>query len=89
LLKDEGKVLGRIAAFVDTLAVEFWKERICLFGYFECTQNKEAARSLLEAARNWLVEAGCSRMRGPWSFVSQEWGMVAEGFEPSPVIMAP
>jgi hypothetical protein len=28
-------------------------------------------------------------MRGPWSFISQEWGMVVEGFTPSPVIMAP
>lgn len=28
-------------------------------------------------------------MRGPWSFVTQEWGMVTEGFEPSPVLMAP
>ena len=36
LLKDGGAVLGRIAAFVDTLAVDFWKERIGLFGYFEC-----------------------------------------------------
>jgi GNAT superfamily N-acetyltransferase len=28
-------------------------------------------------------------MRGPWSFVSQEWGLVLEGFTPPPVIMAP
>jgi GNAT superfamily N-acetyltransferase len=28
-------------------------------------------------------------MRGPWSFVSQEWGLVVEGFTPSPVVMAP
>lgn len=28
-------------------------------------------------------------MRGPWSFVSQEWGLVVEGFEPAPVVMAP
>ena len=28
-------------------------------------------------------------MRGPWSFVPQEFGMVVEGFKPSPVIMAP
>jgi len=28
-------------------------------------------------------------MRGPWSFVSQEWGSVQEGFEPPPVVMAP
>jgi hypothetical protein len=89
LLKDKGKVIGRIAAFVDNLAVEFWKERIGLFGYFECIQDKEAARLLLEAAQNWLKASGCAHMRGPWSFVSQEWGMVLEGFEPSPVIMAP
>jgi GNAT superfamily N-acetyltransferase len=28
-------------------------------------------------------------MRGPWTFVSQEWGLVVEGFTPSPVVMAP
>ena len=28
-------------------------------------------------------------MRGPWSFVSQEFGMVVEGYTPSPVVMAP
>ena len=28
-------------------------------------------------------------MRGPWSFVSQEWGAVVEGYSPSPVVMAP
>jgi GNAT superfamily N-acetyltransferase len=44
---------------------------------------------LLEAARDWLRSLGMKSMRGPWSFVSQEWGMVVEGFKPSPVIMAP
>jgi len=28
-------------------------------------------------------------MRGPWSFASQEWGLVVEGYQPEPVIMAP
>jgi hypothetical protein len=28
-------------------------------------------------------------MRGPWSFLSQEWGLVVEGFEPESVVMAP
>ncbi len=89
LLKDDKRVIGRIAAFVDNLAVDFWKERIGLFGYFECILDPKASRLLLEAARDWLRTAGCSVMRGPWSFVSQEWGMVVEGFQPSPVIMAP
>jgi len=89
LLKDQGKTIGRIAAFVDNIAVEFWKERIGHFGYFECTPDKSAAGLLLEAARDWLKEQHCTMMRGPWSFVSQEIGMVVEGFEPSPVLMAP
>jgi ribosomal protein S18 acetylase RimI-like enzyme len=89
LLEDKGKTIGRIAAFIDTLAVEFWKERIGLFGYFECIPNPRAARMLLEAAREWLMAKNCTSMRGPWSFVSQEWGLVIEGYEPSPVVMAP
>jgi GNAT superfamily N-acetyltransferase len=89
LVEDKGKVVGRCAAFVDNLAAEFWKERIGLFGYFDCIPSPAAARLLLEAAREWLQARGCTFMRGPWSFVSQEWGMVVEGFTPSPVIMAP
>ncbi len=97
LLEDKGKLIGRIAAFIDLLAVDFWKERIGLFGYYECSpdpstgsgQCPNAARTLLEAARTWLQVRGCTAMRGPWTFVSQEWGLVVEGFTPSPVVMAP
>ncbi len=89
LVKDQGKIVGRCAAFIDHLAADFWKEPVGLFGYFDCIPSPAAARLLLEAARDWLRARGCTSMRGPWSFVSQEWGMVVEGFVPSPVIMAP
>jgi len=89
LLEENGKLIGRIAAFIDRLAVDFWKERIGLFGYYECTPDPAAARALLEAARDWLRARNCTSMRGPWTFVSQEWGLVVEGFTPSPVVMAP
>jgi GNAT superfamily N-acetyltransferase len=89
LLEDNGRIIGRIAAFTDTLALEIWKEPIGLFGYFECIDNREAASLLLDAARTWLIGKGMKFMRGPWSFVSQEWGLVIEGFTPSPTVMAP
>jgi ribosomal protein S18 acetylase RimI-like enzyme len=89
LLKEKGNVIGRIVAFIDTLAMDFWKERIGFFGYFDCIQDEAASRILLDAAKKWLLERQCITMRGPWTFFSQEWGMVLEGFEPSPVIMAP
>jgi len=89
LLKDKGKVVGRIAAFIDRIAIDFWKERIGFFGYFECIQDESASNLLFSAAKKWLQDTQCTSMRGPWSFVSEAWGMVIEGYEPSPVIMAP
>jgi ribosomal protein S18 acetylase RimI-like enzyme len=89
LLLDRGQVVGRVSAFVDQLAVETWGEPIGLFGSYECEENDQGARLLLEAARAWLQEHGMKKMRGPWSFASQEWGLVVEGFTPPPVIMAP
>ena len=88
-LKENGKVIGRIAAFIDTLANQYWDAPIGLFGYYECPPDHNASRLLLDAARNWLREQKMVTMRDPWSFVSQEWGAVVEGFEPQPVIMAP
>jgi ribosomal protein S18 acetylase RimI-like enzyme len=89
LLEDDHETIGRIAAFIDTLAVETWKEPIGLFGYYECINDKEASRMLMDAASAWLKEKGMKYIRGPWSFVSQEWGLVVEGFTPSPTVMAP
>jgi GNAT superfamily N-acetyltransferase len=89
LLEDEGKVIGRVAAFIDRLALETWKEPVGLFGYYDCIEDMQASGMLLDAAACWLREKGMTFMRGPWSFVSQEWGLVIEGFTPSPVVMAP
>jgi hypothetical protein len=88
LLYQNEKPIGRIAAFIDKLALEHWGEPVGLFGLFECIDNLEASRLLLEAARNWLCDKGMKTMRGPWSFTSQEWGVVIKGLD-SPMIMAP
>ena len=89
ILNQDDRVIGRIAAFIDTIALETWKEPIGLFGYYDCIDNQEASKILLETAAEWLEGKGMKFMRGPWSFVSQEWGLVIEGFTPSPTIMAP
>jgi GNAT superfamily N-acetyltransferase len=89
LLEDGGLVIGRVAAFIDRLAVDFWREPVGLFGYYECIPDAAASSMLLEAAAGWLRGRGMKSMRGPWTFVSQEWGLVIEGFTPPPVIMAP
>jgi ribosomal protein S18 acetylase RimI-like enzyme len=89
LLFDGDKLVGRIAAFIDHLAVDFWQEPIGLFGYFEAPSDQSASQLLLKRAREWLILQGMKKMRGPWSFVSQEWGSVVEGYSPAPVVMSP
>jgi len=88
-LKDGNRPVGRVAAFIDHLAIEHWGEAVGLFGYYECPPDADAASLLLDAARQWLRHKGMRRMRGPWSFVSQEWGSVVEGYTPPAVVMSP
>lgn len=89
LLEAGGRARGRVAAFIDRMALAHWGEPVGLFGSFECIEDREAARLLLDAAAGWLRARGMTRMRGPWSFTSQEWGLVVEGFTPPPVVMGP
>jgi len=89
LLEEGDRTIGRVAAYIDWLAVEAWGEMVGFFGHYECPPDENASRLLLTAAQDWLKERGMRFMRGPWSFVSQEWGLVLEGFSPPPVIMAP
>ena len=89
LLLDRGRIVGRVAAFIDSVANNYWNEPVGLFGYYECPNDLQASALLLDSASEWLKARGMRSMRGPWSFVSQEWGAVVEGFEPAPVILAP
>lgn len=89
LLREGKQTVGRVAAFIDWLAVDYWGQKIGLMGYYECPHDPHASRLLLDSARDWLKKNGMDRMRGPWSFVSQEWGSVVEGFSPPPVVMSP
>jgi GNAT superfamily N-acetyltransferase len=89
LAREGEHVVGRISVFLDHLALDHWKQPIGLFGSFESINDEKVASALLQAAADWLKEKGMRTMRGPWSFASQEWGLVVDGFTPPPVIMGP
>ncbi len=87
LQDDEGRYIGRIAAFVhkkyrnkgDTQPTGG-------FGFFDCINNQEAANLLLDTAKNWLQSEGMQAMDGPINFGERDkwWGLLVEGFEPPP-----
>ncbi len=82
--------VGRISAQVDRAFNEFHESRWGMFGFFECEDDPEAARALLDAADTWLRERDCDRMVGPMDFsMNDEAGLLVEGHDLPPMIKQP
>jgi hypothetical protein len=83
LLNDDGKKLGRIAAFVNkkykTKGDEFPVGGI---GFFDCIQEAAAADMLFDVAKHWLMQRGMEAMDGPINFGERDtwWGLLTQGF---------
>ncbi len=86
--KKADKVVGRISAHIYHPHNEVHNEKTGFFGFFECENDYEIARSLWDAAREWLRSRGMERMRGPANFTTNhEVGFLVVGFDRPPVIM--
>ena len=89
VLRDDRPV-GRIAAIVDEKYNAYANEKCGAFGFFECTNDREAAHALLDAARDWLAAQGMRFMRGPLNpSTNYTCGLLVHGFELAPTIMMP
>ena len=84
----DGKLAGRVAAIVDRNHNRFHGENAGFFGFFECVDQVEVARALLERARQWTRERGAEFLRGPVNpSTNYECGMLIDGFDASPMVM--
>ncbi|MCB0736174.1 MAG: hypothetical protein KDC92_01580 [Bacteroidetes bacterium] len=84
LLKDNGQYIGRIAAFINNRTAKANDQPTGGMGFFECTNNQEAANKLFDTCRDWLAERGMEAMDGPINFGERDkfWGMLIEPFDP-------
>jgi len=84
-----GWCVGRCTAQLDRLYVERYEEKTGFFGYLDTINDEEVAKSLLDAAGEWLAARGCTRMRGPFmlSTSDTEVGCLVEGFDAPPAVM--
>ena len=78
LIAGEG-VIGRVAAFIDHLALECWGEPIGLFGYYEAPPTPEGSRLLLETAAGWLREARHAKYARPMDLCFSRMGPGCRG----------
>jgi GNAT superfamily N-acetyltransferase len=84
----DGAPVGRISAHIDRHFNEFQDNDWGLFGFFECEQDPEAARGLLDAAEAWLRARGRDRIVGPMDFTTNdECGLLIDGYDRLPSIL--
>ena len=84
LKNDAGKVIGRIAAFVDKKSIDSSDFPLGGCGFFECVNEQEAANMLFDTCKNWLEKRGMEGMDGPINFGERDrwWGLLVDGFTP-------
>ncbi len=85
LKDDDGHLIGRIAAFTNKKYRNKGDDQpVGGIGFFDCTDNQEAADTLFDVAKHWLLQRGMEAMDGPINFGERDrwWGLVTEGFQP-------
>jgi hypothetical protein len=82
---DNGKLIGRIAAFVN----KKYKNKgddvpVGGVGFFDCINDQRVADMLFDVAKDWLLQKGMEAMDGPINFGERDrwWGLLVEGFDP-------
>lgn len=83
VLKDEhGNLIGRVAAFINKNKAFTFQQPTGGMGFFESTDNRDAAFLLFDTCRDWLKARGMQAMDGPVNFGENDvnWGLLVEGF---------
>lgn len=77
VLKKDNKTIGRVAAFIN-----HEKPSDGGIGFFECTNNQEAANLLFNTSKEWLIKNGAEHMDGSINFGEKNmfWGVLIENF---------
>lgn len=82
LARREGRIVGRVAAIINTRANERWGKQEVRFGWIDFIDDMEVSRALLDTVEQWGRERGMTRMVGPLGFTDLDpEGMLTEGFD--------
>jgi GNAT superfamily N-acetyltransferase len=83
ILEDaKGRLIGRVAAFIDFSLAGSYDQPTGGMGFFECINDRPSAFLLFDTAREWLRERGMEAMDGPVNFgeTDKYWGLLVNGF---------
>ncbi len=87
LAESEGRVVGRIAAFINHKFVETWHSKTAGFGWFDLVDDQRVAGALLGRAESWAAERGMTSIQGPMGLTNfDQQGLLVEGFTELPTV---
>jgi len=92
LAEEDGRVVGRISAHIDTLALTMPPEQgfgpgVGQWGLMEA-ERQDIFQALLARAEEWLRQQGMTRALGPISMsIWEEPGLLIDGYDHPPTIM--
>ena len=77
-----GRLIGRVAAFIDRNTADKNDQPTGGMGFFECINNQDAANLLFDTCKVWLRQRGMEAMDGPINFgeTDKYWGLLVDGF---------
>ncbi len=83
-----GKVVGRVGACVDSLFNERQGEEWAWVGFFDSVNDPEVAGSLFDVALDWSRRQGANVAVGPANFTTNdELGLLVEGFDTTATLL--
>jgi GNAT superfamily N-acetyltransferase len=82
------EVVGTVCAAEDRELNSLQARKECLFGFFECVDDREVAAALLDRAASWGRERGLELLVGPYHLDYEDsYGLLIEGRDRPPVIL--
>ncbi len=80
--KKNGEIVGRIAAIINPVANDTWKQKNARFGWVDFVDDLEVSKALFDAAIAWAKAKGMTAIHGPLGFTDFDHeGLLIEGFE--------
>lgn len=90
LAYDNNNIVGRVAGIINHTYNRFHNEKTAFFGFFDCINNENLARMLLNEVEKWAESNNMEKIIGPANPSSNyTWGTLIENFDEPNVIMMP
>ncbi len=84
----DGKPVGTVCAAEDRALNARTGKKECIFGFFECFEDHEVARLLLDRAAEWAGARGLGVLSGPFNLDYEDgYGVLIEGRDRPPVML--